>query len=128
MAVTTADYGDQLKSLDSTMRNIEAVLDLDRLRKDKAELEAAAAAPDLWDDQARAQQVTSRLSFLASEINRVERLRGSLDEVGTEVAALTKSVDELEVRTLLSGDYDAREALVTIRSGAGGVDAADFAE
>jgi peptide chain release factor 2 len=147
MAVTAADYAEQLKSLDNTMRNIEAVLDLDRLRKDKAELEAAAAAPDLWDDQARAQQVTSRLSFVASEINRVERLRRRLDdagvllelaqaeedasslaEVGSEVAALTKSIDELEIRTLLSGDYDAREALVTIRSGAGGVDAADFAE
>jgi peptide chain release factor 2 len=147
IAVTAADYAERLKSLDNTMRNIEAVLDLDRLRKDKAELEAAAAAPDLWDDQARAQQVTSRLSFLASEINRAERLRGRLDdagvllelsqaeedagslaEVGSEVVALTKSIDELEVRTLLSGDYDAREALVTIRSGAGGVDAADFAE
>jgi peptide chain release factor 2 len=38
------------------------------------------------------------------------------------------AVESLEVRTLLSGEYDAREALVTIRSGAGGVDAADFAE
>ena len=45
-----------------------------------------------------------------------------------EVAALRKAIDELEVRTLLSGEYDAREALVTIRAGAGGVDAADFAE
>jgi peptide chain release factor 2 len=46
----------------------------------------------------------------------------------TAVDALRKAVEELEVRTLLSGEYDAREALVTIRSGAGGVDAADFAE
>jgi len=42
--VTAADYADQLKSLDSTMRNIEAVLDLDRLRKDKAELEKLGVA------------------------------------------------------------------------------------
>jgi len=48
--------------------------------------------------------------------------------VVTEVAALHKAIEELEVRTLLSGEYDAREAVVTIRSGAGGVDAADFAE
>ena len=41
---------------------------------------------------------------------------------------LQKAVGELEVRTLLSGEYDEREAVVTIRSGAGGVDAADFAE
>ena len=49
-------------------------------------------------------------------------------EADAELAAVRKDVDELEVRTLLSGEYDAREALVTIRSEAGGVDAADFAE
>ncbi len=145
--MTAAEYADQLKSLDSTMRNIEAVLDLDKMRKDKAELEAVAATPDLWDDQARAQQITSRLSYVQGELNRIERLRGRLDdagvllelaesendpsslaEVGNEITALTKAIDELEIRTLLSGEYDSREALVSIRSGAGGVDAADFAE
>jgi peptide chain release factor 2 len=145
--VTAADYSDQLKVLDGTLRNIEAVLDLDRLRKEKAELEEAASAPNLWDDQARAQQITSRLSYTAGEITKLERLRRRLDdavvllelaeaeddpaaqaEVGTELAALHKAIEELEVRTLLSGEYDSREALVTIRSGAGGVDAADFAE
>ena len=49
-------------------------------------------------------------------------------EVTAEVASLHKAIDELEVRTLLSGEYDSREAVITIRSGAGGVDAADFAE
>ncbi len=145
--MTTVELGDALRDLDATLRNVEAVLDVDKLRKDRAELEQAASAPDLWDDQARAQQVTSRLSYVNGEINRVTRLRqrlddaavlldlaqaegdaGSLAEVGAEVEALRKAVDELEVRTLLSGDYDAREALVSIRSGAGGVDAADFAE
>jgi peptide chain release factor 2 len=145
--VTAADFAEQLRALDNTMRTIEAVLDLDRMHKDKAELELVAATPDLWDDQARAQQVTSRLAYLQGELNRVERLRARLDdavvllelaeseadpaslaEVGGELVALTKSIDELEIRTLLSGEYDSREALVSIRSGAGGVDAADFAE
>ncbi len=49
-------------------------------------------------------------------------------ETETELKRLIKSVEQLEVRTLLSGEYDAREAIVSIRSGAGGVDAADFAE
>jgi len=145
--VTAADYSDALKQLDGTLRSIESVLDLDRMRREKAELEEQASAPDLWDDQARAQQVTSRLSYVQGEINRLERLRSRLDdafvllelseaesdaaslaEVGSEVATLRKAVDELEIRTLLSGEYDSREALITIRSGAGGVDAADFAE
>jgi peptide chain release factor 2 len=145
--VSAADYPDQLKALDATLRNIENVLDLDRLRRDRAELEEQASAPDLWDDQARAQEVNSRLSYVAGEINKLERLRSRLDdagvllemgeaegdedsiaEVGTEIVALTKAIEDMEVRTLLSGEYDSREALVAIRAGAGGVDAADFAE
>jgi peptide chain release factor 2 len=145
--VTAADSSDALKQLDATLRNIEAVLDLDRMRKEKAELEEAASTPDLWDDQARAQRVTSRLSNVQGEIIRLERLRArlddarvllelaeaendaaSLDEVTSEIVVLRKAIDELEVRTLLSGEYDAREAVISVRSGAGGVDAADFAE
>jgi peptide chain release factor 2 len=145
--VTVADHSEALTALDATLRNIEAVLDLDRMRKEKGALEEQASAPDLWDEPAKAQQVTSRLSYVQGEINRVEKLRSrlddarlllemaeaegdaaSVDEVGTEIGALRKQIDELEVRTLLSGEYDSREALVSVRSGAGGVDAADFAE
>jgi peptide chain release factor 2 len=145
--VTAADFTEQLKALDATLRNIENVLDVDKLRRDRVVLEEQASAPDLWDDQARAQEVNSRLSYLTGEISRLERLRsriddaelllemaqaegdqGSIAEVGDELVSLTKAVDEMEVRTLLSGEYDSREAVVAIRAGAGGVDAADFAE
>jgi peptide chain release factor 2 len=145
--VTIADYAESLKSLDATLRNIEGVLDVGRLRKEKGDLEVQASAPDLWDDQAAAQKVTSRLSYVQAEINRLESLRSriddaqvllelaeaeddapSLEEVGTEITSLHGAVEELEIRTLLSGGYDSREALVTIRAGAGGVDAADFAD
>lgn len=129
------------------MGSIEAVLDLDKIRADIARLEEEAAAPDLWDDLANAQKVTSRLSFLQGELRRVETLRGRIEDLGvlfelaeaeddadtraeaeTELDAVKKAVEELEVRTLLSGEYDAREALINIRAEAGGVDAADFAE
>ena len=121
--MTVADHSEALDSLDATLRNIEAVLDLDRMRKEKAVLEEQASAPDLWDDPSKAQQVTSRLSYVQGEINRVEKLRGRLDdarvllelaeaeddapsveEVGTEITVLRKQIDELEVRTLLSGE------------------------
>ncbi len=80
MFVTSADYAEQLKELDATLRNIETVLDLDRMRREKAQLEEQASAPGLWDDQAAAQQVTSRLSFVQGEITKVERLRARLDD------------------------------------------------
>nr|WP_275126189.1 peptide chain release factor 2 [Streptomyces sp. SID7805] len=136
-----------MKSLSSTMGSIEAVLDLDKMRADIAVLEDQAAAPSLWDDPDSAQQITSRLSYLQGQLRRAEELRGRVDdlevlfelaeaeddedargEAEAELTAVRKAVDELEVRTLLSGEYDAREALVNIRAEAGGVDAADFAE
>jgi peptide chain release factor 2 len=141
------DVPAELKELSATLTSIEKVVDVEKLRRDADDLEAQASAPDLWDDQENAQKINSRLSYLQGEIRRVEVLRRRLDdaqtlwelgeaeddeatlvEVETELPALKKVVDELEVRTLLSGPYDARDALVTIRSESGGVDAADFAE
>jgi peptide chain release factor 2 len=103
--------------------------------------------PDLWDDPEKAQQVTSRLSHLNAELERVEKVGARVDDLEVlvelaqdeddaetlaeaehELQSLKKAVSELEVRTLLNGEMDEREALVTIRAEAGGVDAADFAE
>ncbi|SDN36249.1 bacterial peptide chain release factor 2 (bRF-2) [Streptomyces wuyuanensis] len=145
--VAVVDVSEELKSLSSTMGSIEAVLDLDRLRADIAVLEEQAAAPSLWDDPEAAQKITSKLSHLQAEVRKAEALRGRIDdlevlfelaeaeddpdtraEAEAELEAVRKALDEMEVRTLLSGEYDEREALVNIRAEAGGVDAADFAE
>lgn len=145
--MAVVDVSEELKSLSSTMGSIEAVLDLDKMRADIAVLEEQAAAPSLWDDVENAQKITSRLSYLQGQLRKAEELRGRVDdlevlfelaeaeddedtrsEAEAELAAVRKAVDELEVRTLLSGEYDAREAVVNIRAEAGGVDAADFAE
>ncbi|OBH84440.1 peptide chain release factor 2 [Mycobacterium scrofulaceum] len=136
-----------IAALDSTLTTVERVLDVDGLRSRIEKLEHEASDPQLWDDQARAQRVTSELSHAQGELRRVEELRGRLDdlpvlyelaaeegaadalaEADAELKALRADIEATEVRTLLSGEYDEREALVTIRSGAGGVDAADWAE
>ncbi|KNB49318.1 peptide chain release factor 2 [Streptomyces caatingaensis] len=145
--MAVVDVSEELKSLSSTMGSIEAVLDLDRMRADIAVLEEQAAAPSLWDDPEAAQKITSQLSHLQAELRKAETLRGRIDDLGVlfelaeaegdadtmaeaeaELTAVRKALDEMEVRTLLSGEYDAREALVNIRAEAGGVDASDFAE
>jgi peptide chain release factor 2 len=145
--VATTDPIEQLKGLDSTLSGIESVLDLDAMRRDIAVLREQAADPGLWNDQEHAQQVTRRLSNLEAELGKVEGLRQRLEDAGVlhelaeaeddadtraeaerELAAVRKEVEQLEVRTLMSGEYDAREALVSINSQAGGVDAADFAQ
>lgn len=129
------------------MGSIEAVLDLDKLRADIAVLEEQAAAPSLWDDPDAAQKITSKLSHLQAEVRKTEHLRGRIDDLSvlfelaqemddadtlaeaeTELVSVRKALDEMEVRTLLSGEYAEREALVNIRAEAGGVDASDFAE
>jgi peptide chain release factor 2 len=145
--VAGPDFDIAIKQLQATMRTIEQVLDLPRMRAEIDDLGAQVAAPDLWDDQANAQRVTGRLSVLQGDLDRFTGLQRRLDdlevlvelaqeegdaesmrEAEAELRKVTKAVEALEVRTLLSGEYDAREALITIRSGAGGVDAADFAE
>jgi peptide chain release factor 2 len=147
LVVAGPDFDADLKALDATLTSIEKVLDLESMRREVADLGEQVAAPDLWNDQPNAQKVTSRLSRLEADLDRVTSLRSRIDDLSVlmelardendsdtlaeaerEIASLTKAIQSLEVRTLLSGEYDEREALVTIRSGAGGVDAADFAE
>ena len=141
------DIAARLAELDATLTSVEKVLDPAAMQAQIADLEQQASAPDLWDDQAKAQQVNSRLALLQGELRRVTALRSRLEDVGVladlaaeeadadvlaearnEIGQLAEQIAALEVRTLLSGEYDAREALVTIRSEAGGVDAADWAE
>lgn len=141
------DFSEEIPHLRATLTSIEKVTDLDALHAKIADLEKQASAPDLWDDVDNAQKVSSALSHAQAELRRVDELGSRIDdlEVMVELAAeeddaetleeaekefvsIRKALDELEVRTLLSGEYDERNAVVTIRAGAGGVDAADFAE
>ena len=141
------DFTQEIKDLRATMDSVRSVTDLESLGTRIADLEAQASVPNLWDDPDKAQVVTSALSRANSERERVLGMDSRIDDLETlvemateesdqetmeeaerELVKLKKDVGELEVRTLLSGEYDEREAVVTIRSGAGGVDAADFAE
>ena len=147
------EFSEEIQSLRTTMENISAVVQPERLRAQIAELSQKAAAPDLWDDPSHAQEVTSQLSHRQSELDRVLAMEERIDdleaivdmaretaesdpseaedifaEAEADLGALKDDMSALEIRTLLDGEYDERNAVITIRSGAGGVDAADFAE
>lgn len=147
LLVAGTDYDSEIKQLTATMRTIEQVLDIDQMQRDIADLGEQVAAPDLWDDQANATRVTGKLSGLQGQVDRFRALHDRIDdlavlaelaaeeadaetlaEADAELEKVKKAVEGLEVRTLLNGEYDAREALVSLRAGAGGVDAADFTE
>lgn len=144
------DFSAEIKDLRSIYASIVAVSDLEGIKCTLEDLSQQASAPELWDDPEHAQRVTSALSHKQAELNRLTNLASRIDDVEVmvelaqtedesskedllaeaeaECKELRKKLDELEVLVLLSGEYDQREAVVTIRSGAGGVDAADFAE
>ena len=141
------DHAERLAAADATLTTIERVLDVAELRREAGRLEAQAGAPDLWDDPEHAQRVTSRLASVQADIRRVVDLRSRLDDLAVlydlgededdadtlaeadrEAEKLERTIAELEVRTLLSGRYDERHALVQINPGAGGVDSQDWAE
>jgi len=147
LRVAGLDPAEEIAALTSKLASIEAVLDPAAMETEAETLREQAADPDLWTDQDRAQKVTRRLSYLEAELTRLSGLHSRLadtqvlfdlaeseddaptrEEATRDLAALRSEIDGLEVRTLLNGDYDAREALISINAQAGGADAADFAE
>ena len=125
--VASSEVQERIAALNTVLSSIEQVLDLPQMRESIADLEAQASVPDLWDDPEHAQQITSRLSFVQGEVLKFEALSRRLgdlpilfelaDDEGDEAAIaeamkelddLAQAVAELEVRTLLSGEYDAR--------------------
>ena len=141
------DISAQVAALRSTFADIRSVVGVERLEAEIADLNEQAGAPDLWDDPDKAQKVTSALSHRQAELAKIASIQSRLDDieimvelaneegdeaaaadVHTELASIQKLLGELEVQTLLDGEYDDRPAVITIRAGAGGVDAADFAD
>src|SRR3979490_168007 len=111
------------------------------------ELDLQAAAPDLWSDQAAAQQVMRELSTLREELEpwqaverrvsdtlelvdlaALENDQEILDDAEREAPVLAKEVDQLEFKLRLNGPYDRVDAIMTITVGLGGVDAQDWTE
>ncbi|MBD8012823.1 peptide chain release factor 2 [Microbacterium sp. NPDC077391] len=141
------DLSADIQALRHTFGDIREVVDVTSLREDIARLSEEAGAPDLWDDPEKAQKVTSALSHKQADLKRITEVERRLDdldvlielanemqdddsaaEARAELDSLTQTINQLEVQTLLDGEYDDRNAIITIRSGAGGDDATDFAE
>jgi peptide chain release factor 2 len=142
------EYQVEIDKIDLTLKSIEQVLNLPKLKENAVLLEKQASEPNLWDDPQAAQIITSKLARAQSTINKINSIRNRLKDlpvmvelansetdksavfkdVDKELDELTTVINDLEVQTLLSGEYDERDALITIRSEAGGVEAADWAQ
>lgn len=134
------------------MRGQGTIFDPDALRRDISRLEEEMRAPDFWDDQSRAQKVSTRYSRLRSRLEDYERLAACMadlqalmeiadeecvsEEVPEELAEemeqvtaeLAKRLERLEEERLFTGEFDAGDAIVSIHPGAGGTESQDWAE
>jgi peptide chain release factor 2 len=112
-----------------------------------ADLEKQASDPALWDDQVRAQQLTSRLARLKDQLERYEELRRKVDdataidelledaadpellsELAASVDSLERTVERIELQAMLGGEFDDHDAIATVQAGAGGTESQDWAE
>jgi peptide chain release factor 2 len=141
------DLASEIKALRQLFATIKEVIDPNSLQQEVDSLRQQASAQDLWDDPENASTITSALSRSQDKLDMIVSTESRMDdlevliemandasdiktkaEAKKELSDLEKLVADLEIQTLLSGQYDSRSAVVTIRSGAGGDDATDFAE
>ena len=141
------DLTDELKALRARLTEAETYLNVDELRARRPQLEAEASRPDLWDDADRARRVTGELAAVTDDLEQYEQLAGRVDdaetlhelgrdegdddtlaEVERSLTAIDADLRRIELRSMFSGEHDERDALVSITSGEGGVDAQDWAE
>jgi peptide chain release factor 2 len=121
--------------------------DVDGKRSQIAALEQQASDPSLWDDPTHGQEITSKLARRKAEVRRYDDLIARVDdalamdelledesdadlsaELRVAVGSLETDVERLELAALLSGPYDASDAIATINAGAGGTESQDWAE
>ncbi len=139
------DFSDDLSELRRRVEGARGYLKVDEARVRIGELEVEVAKPDLWDDQDRARKVNTELAQLQDDVNVVEQLDSAVSDLETlaELAReegdesvegeiqigiddLSRQLDSLELRALFTGEYDERDAICTVNSGAGGTDAQDW--
>jgi peptide chain release factor 2 len=140
------DFSDDISALRKRLDEAAGYLRVDDLRARRPQLETEASRPDLWDDPEQARKVTGELSSVVDDLEKFDSLTARIDdletlfELGREegddsvegeldaaLQGLQADFDELELRSLFTGEYDDRDALCEVQSGEGGADAQDWA-
>ena len=141
------EYKVKLNNIKPTLIELGAALQLDEARREANELEEESAQPNFWNDIAHSQQVQQRLKQLKTKCENYEKLSAQwddlytmcemaledgdesfLDELKSEYVVLTEKLEAMRLSTLLKGEYDANNAILTLHPGAGGTEAQDWAQ
>ena len=139
----------RLRLLDSEkpIENLKEALAIDSLKAEVEVLEKESAAPDFWDDMENSQKVMQKIGSLKAKVTGYESLRSDyedalvmieladeegdlslLDDCTASVKDIETRVEDMTLSTLLSGEFDDKNALLTFHAGAGGTEAQDWAE
>ena len=136
---------ERASELEERLAELEDFFDVEGLRRTSASLSEEMSRPEFWDDQEEARQVSSDFSRVEGRLRLLDGLRARLldaeeilelsegdeellGEVAEELGRVETALEEQEVARLFSGEYDEGAAILTINSGAGGVEAQDWAE
>ena len=136
-----------LIGLEQEITNLAGALGIDRLKRQLEELEARTAAPEFWNDPENSQKVLQQTGQLKNKLTAYQNLVSLYEDTLTmvelaleekevdEYPALKESADQIaekleeqKLSTLLTGEYDAKNAILTFHAGAGGTEAQDWAQ
>ena len=145
--ITTDELKVQLADYGTAVKDLEEALAIDASRKRVQELEHTMSRPGFYDDAELSKKVFDEVGDLKGKLNRFEKLQGLYDDAETmlvmldeeydpdmvpeaeeAVNAVGKAVDELQLMTMLNGEYDHSNAILTFHAGTGGTEAQDWAE
>ena len=140
------EYKQKLTAMSPELEKLAAALDMDRARAELKDLQAQTEQEGFWNDLATSQKVSQQIKRLENKVHAFDKLRQDwedatvlcemgqeaddpelLEELKEAYAALESEVEERRLATLLSGEYDANNAILTIHAGAGGTEAQDWA-
>ena len=140
------EYKGKLNALRPTLEVLRGALKLEAAQKEIEELEAASEREGFWNDVEKSQKVQRRLKQLKTKVEGFDRLCASwddlyalcemaleegddsmLEELQSEFDSFTEKAEAMRLSTLLSGEYDANNAILTFHAGAGGTEAQDWA-
>lgn len=142
-----SEFATALAQFRTKVDEVERYLDIDTKKARLAELQEIAADPSLWDDPQRGQQVGKELAAVEDDVKVYANFITKLDDLETllelgeeegdeeSIAEVQSGLDELradfaelEVRVLLGGEFDGRDAVLTVQAGAGGTESQDWAQ
>ncbi len=141
------EYKLRINALSGPIEELSTAMDINGLKEELSSLEKASEAEDFWSDLENSQAVLKRISRIKEKVSRFSGFEAEYEdikalfelaveeddeetagEIGEMLSALEKSLADARIETLLSGDYDGNNAIMSFQAGAGGTEAQDWAE